>query len=148
MIKLFIGILKGSILGGLIGYGAYALGLGGGLAWFVYALVGAMVGLVVGRPIWSVLADKHATSFASILKALVGAGIGVGAYALARRFGGMQLELLGETRALHAWQPLVGAAIGGLWGGVIELDDAFDDAPAPASKGGAAAKKQLDKPRK
>jgi hypothetical protein len=145
VIKLFIGILKGLILGGLIGYGAYALGLDGGLSWLVYAMVGAVVGLVVGRPIWSVIADKHATSFASILKAIVGAGLGLGAYALARRFATMELSLLGEpARALHAWQPILGAAIGGLWGGVIELDDAFDDEPAP-TKGAA---KQLDKPRK
>lgn len=142
MIKLFIGILKGLILGGLLGYGAYALGLGEGFSWLLYALVGAVVGLVVGRPIWSLIADKHATSFASILKAIVGAALGVGAYALVRRFGSVEFSVLGEpARALHAWQPIVGAAIGGLWGGVIELDDAFDDEPAPA-------KKQLDKPRK
>jgi hypothetical protein len=131
VIKLFIGILKGSVLGGLLGYGAYALRLEDSmLAWLLYGAVGALVGLVVGRPIWSVIADKNATSFASILKALVGVGIGVGLYALARKFGGgVELTLLGETRSLPAWQPIMGAAIGGVWGGVIELDDAFDDPP-------------------
>ncbi|MEZ4362481.1 MAG: hypothetical protein R3B48_19985 [Kofleriaceae bacterium] len=131
MIKLFIGILKGSLLGGVIGYGAYALGQDhAAFYWITYALVGALVGLLVGRPIWAVIADKNATSFASILKALFGVGLGVGVYALVRRFAGdLQIEMLGETRQLAHWQPILGAAIGGLWGGVIELDDAFEDSP-------------------
>ncbi len=142
MLKLFIGILKGSILGGLIGYGAYALGSENSsiLLWLTYGVVGALVGLVVGRPIWSVIADKNATSFASILKAIVGAGLGIGLYALARKFATFELTLMGELRPLHAWQPIVGAAIGGLWGGLIELDDAFDD-PPPSPK-----QKKLAKP--
>jgi uncharacterized membrane protein YeaQ/YmgE (transglycosylase-associated protein family) len=107
----------------------------GVLAWVTYALVGGLVGLLVGRPIWSLIADKNATSFASILKAIFGAAVGVGLYALARKLGGdLRFEVMGETRALPQWQPLMGAAIGGLWGGVIELDDAFDDAPAKSKK--------------
>lgn len=143
MIKLFIGILKGSVLGGLIGYGAYAAQFQSEvLAWVTYAVIGALVGLVVGKPIWSVLTDKNATSFASILKAIVGAGIGVGLYALARKFLGFEVPLtfLEETaRPFHAWPMLMGAAVGGLWGGLIELDDAFDDPPP--------SQKKLDKPR-
>ena len=143
MFKLLIGILKGSILGGALGYGAYALGQPGAwFAWLTYGLIGALVGLVVGRPIWSLIADKNATSFGAILKAIFGAGIAIGLYALARRFGsGVELTLLGETRALPAWPPILGAAIGGLWGGIIELDDAFDD-PPPAK---GAAKKAAGK---
>jgi hypothetical protein len=144
VIKLFIGILKGSILGGLLGYGAFALGLEGTLAWVTYAVIGALVGLVVGKPIWSVLTDKNATSFASILKAIVGAGIGVGLYALARKFLTFEVPLsFLQEQALpfYQWPMLVGAAVGGIWGGLIELDDAFDD-PPPAPK-----KQQLDKPR-
>lgn len=146
MIKLLIGILKGSVLGALIGYGAFALGATGTLAWLTYGIVGALVGLVVGRPIWSVIADKNATSFASILKAVVGFGIGIGLYALARKFAsGFELSLpfLAEgSRPLPLWQPIMGAAIGGVWGGIIELDDAFDDGP-PAKP----AAKKLDKAR-
>ena len=141
MFKLLIGILKGSILGGALGYGAYALGQPGAwFAWVTYGVIGALVGLVVGRPLWSLIADKNATSFAAILKAIFGAAVAIGLYALARKFGsGVELTLLGETRALPAWQPIMGAAIGGLWGGIIELDDAFDDPPA------TPARKQLDK---
>ncbi|HRC55096.1 MAG: hypothetical protein IPI49_32755 [Myxococcales bacterium] len=141
MFKLLIGILKGSILGGALGYGAYALGQPGAwFAWVTYGVIGALVGLVVGRPLWSLIADKNATSFAAILKAIFGAAVAIGLYALARKFGsGVELTLLGETRALPAWQPIMGAAIGGLWGGIIELDDAFDDPPAKP------ARKQLDK---
>jgi hypothetical protein len=146
VIKLLIGILKGSILGGLIGYGAFALGATGTLSWLTYGLVGALVGLVAGRPIWSLIADKNATSFASILKAVVGFGIGVGLYALARKFGsGVEFSLSflsSEARSLPDWPPIMGAAIGGLWGGIIELDDAFDDGQSTKP-----AAKKLDKPR-
>lgn len=136
VIKLLIGLLKGAILGGLIGYGAFAIGAEGALAWVTYGVVGALVGLFVGRPIWSVLADKNATSFASILKAIAGFGVGIGLYALASKFISAQVSLpfLAEgSRALPAWQPLMGAAVGAVWGGLIELDDAFDD-PPPAPK--------------
>ncbi len=134
--KLLIGILKGSIIGGALGYGAYAIGLPGAwFAWLTYGVIGAVVGLVVGRPLWSLIADKNATSFAAILKAIFGAGISIGLYALARKLGsGVELHLLGETRALPQWPPVLGAAIGGLWGGLIELDDAFDDPPAGGKK--------------
>jgi hypothetical protein len=143
VIKLFIGILKGSILGGLIGYGAYALAIEGALQWGLYGLIGAIVGLVVGRPIWSLIADKNATSFAAILKAIVGFAVGIGIFALVRKFGSnVQIELLGETRAIAGWQPMVGAAIGGLWGGFVELDDGVGDPPASSKP-----KKQLDKPK-
>lgn len=132
MLKLLIGILKGALLGGALGYGAYAFGYSAPwFLWVVYGVIGAMVGLVVGRPIWVLIADKNATSFASILKAIFGAGVAIGLYALARKVGsGIELTLLGETRSLPAWPPILGAAIGGIWGGFIELDDAFDDPPA------------------
>ena len=128
MVKLFIGMLKGLVIGGAIGYGAYALGLGGGFNWITYGAVGAMVGLLVGRPLWSLIIDKNGTSVVSMLKAIFGFGVGCGLYALvAKVWGGFDLTLGGETRNCSRWQPILGAAIGGVYGGFVELDDSVDD---------------------
>ncbi|MEZ4368527.1 MAG: hypothetical protein R2939_19945 [Kofleriaceae bacterium] len=140
MLKLLLGILKGAVLGGAIGLGAYQLGLDGGMHWVTYGVVGAVVGLLVGKPLWRLLADKHATSATGILKAIVGFGVGVGIYALvAKAWGGFRLTLSDETRWIHDWQPILGAAIGALWGGFVELDDAIDDPKGkPARPAGKA----------
>jgi hypothetical protein len=52
--RLIVGLLKGLVLGGLAGYGLLFLGLSGW--WPVYAaaaVVGAVVSLVAGKPIWA-----------------------------------------------------------------------------------------------
>src|ERR1044071_3924825 len=84
VIKLVVGILKGAVIGGAVGYGAYALAraTGFGSPWFTYGVVGALVGLIAGRPIWSLIRDKNATTWVSILKAAFGFGVGCGLYAL------------------------------------------------------------------
>ncbi len=137
MLRLLFGLVKGAVLGGALGYGAYAANLGGGFHWITYGLVGALVGLVVGRPLWSHLRDRSGTIWTPILKALFGFGVGIGIYALvAKVWGGFELSLLeGETRLLQDWQFVLGAGIGGIYGAFIELDDA-----APAKKEAEAAK--------
>jgi hypothetical protein len=128
VVKLLIGMVKGLVIGGAIGYGAYALGLGGGFNWVTYGAVGAMVGLLVGRPLWSLIMDKNGTTVVSMLKAIFGFGVGCGLYALvAKVWGGFNVELSGVTRNVYDWQPILGAAIGGVYGGFVELDDSVDD---------------------
>jgi len=136
-LKLLLGLLKGAVLGGAIGYGAYALELDGGFHWLTYGLVGALVGLIAGRPLWSLITDKNATTWVSVLKALFGFGIGCGIYALvAKAWGGFDVTLADQTRHVYDWQPVFGAAVGGLWGAFIEIDDAIggDDDKKPAAK--------------
>lgn len=126
--RLVIGLFKGAILGGALGYAAYHFQLPGALSWLLYGLVGAMVGFWVGRPFWSHLADKKSTIWTSILKALFGFGVGVGLWALgAKAVGDPIIALGGESRALTAWQPIFGALVGALYGSWVELDDP----PAP-----------------
>jgi hypothetical protein len=135
---LILGLVKGVIVGGAVGLGAYALGLSGAFHWITYGLVGALVGLLVGRPIWSHLLDKKSTAWVSILKAIFGFGIGAGIYALvAKVWGGMDIAFQGETRNVYDWQPLLGGAIGAVYGMFVEVDDAAPkeaDAKAPAKK--------------
>ena len=146
MVKLLVGILKGAVIGAAVGYGAYALELTGGFHWLTYGIVGGLVGLLVGRPLWSLIADKNTTFVIGVLKGLFGFGVGVGLFAIvAKAWGGFQITLGEETRWLHDWQPILGGVIGGLYGGFVELDDSVDEKARAAAK--AKAKANKPKPR-
>jgi hypothetical protein len=137
VLKLFVGILKGAVIGGALGYGAYQLGLATGFTnpWLTFGLIGAFVGLFVGKPIWSLIRSKESTTWISVLKSLFGFGIGCGLYAIvAKAWGGVWMI---ENVNVIAWPPTLGGAIGAVYGGFVELDDAIGDdkaPPAPAKK--------------
>ena len=133
-----MGILKGAVIGGAVGYGAYAVeGTVSVSPWLTYGVIGALVGLIAGRPIWSLIRDKNATSWVSILKAAFGFGIGCGLYALvAKVWNPAALEVGGHN--IFVWPVSLGGAIGALYGGFVELDDAIgtDKKPAKALPAG------------
>ena len=132
MLRLVLGLVKGAVIGGAIGYGAYTAGMNGGFHWLTYGLIGLFIGLLVGRPIWSHLLDKQSTVVTSVLKGVFGFGVCVGIYALvAKAWGGFDITISDETRRLQDWQYVFGAALGGLYGAFVELDDA---PPAGAEK--------------
>lgn len=150
MFKLVVGILKGAIIGGALGYGAFALADATGFAipWLTYGAVGALVGLIAGRPIWSLLRDKNATAWVSILKAAFGFGVGCGLYALIARVWSPS-EVVVQGYNIFTWPVTLGGAIGAVYGGFVELDDAIGDdkklasEPArPASNGPKVPKTQ------
>jgi hypothetical protein len=121
---LVIGLIKGALVGGAIGYGAYSLGLSGAWGWLIYGLVGTFVGLFVGRPLWSHLADKSSTVITPIIRGVFGFLVGLGLFALvAKVWGGFDLSMLGETRNVVDWPFVLGGAIGGLFGAFVEVDD-------------------------
>jgi hypothetical protein len=125
--RLILGLIKGLLIGGGVGFAAYRLELTEGWHWITYGVVGALVGLLVGRPFWSHLFDKNSTVFVALLKGIVGFGVGVGLYAVvAKLWGGMDIPIaaLNETRNLYDWQFLLGGGIGGLYGAWVEIDDA------------------------
>lgn len=140
MLKLLVGILKGAVIGGALGYGAHALKESTNFhnPWLVYGLIGAIVGLFVGKPIWSLIRDKESTSVIAILKSVFGFGIGCGLYALVAKAWSPDPETLkiAGVSVLY-WSPTLGAAIGAVYGGFVEIDDAVGDDKS------AAAKKQL-----
>lgn len=120
-------------MGGLIGYGAFAMDLRGGMHWVTYGMVGALVGFLVGKPFWAHLRAKGGTIFTPLLKAIFGFGIAVGVYALvAKLWGGFDLEIAGETRRIYDWQYILGPVIGAIYGAFVELDDAGE--PQPPAK--------------
>ena len=122
--RLVIGLIKGLVIGGLVGLGAYKLGMTGGFHYLTYGLIGLLVGLLVGRPIWTHLSDKDSTVWVSVLKSIVGYLIGIGLFALIGKAIGPDITLQGETRPMMDWQPLLGAIIGGIYGAWVEADDA------------------------
>ena len=140
MLKLLVGILKGAVIGGALGYGALTLGRSTGFAnpWLTYGLIGVFVGLFVGKPIWALIRDKDSTSVIAILKAAFGFGVGCGLYALIDRAWGPTLAI-SSIENVFVWPPALGGAIGAVYGGFVELDDAIGDDKAPRT-GGAAKK--------
>lgn len=141
MFRLVLGLLKGAVIGGGVGYGAWYLGLDGGWNWIVYGLVGFLVGFLVGRPFWSHIMDKSSTIWTPVMKGIFGFGIGCGLYALATKvISPPTVTLMGQTDVVTNFGFLFGGAVGGLFGAWVEVDDApakGDDAdkkPAPPAK--------------
>lgn len=136
MIKLLVGILKGAVIGGALGYGAFALAqaTGFGNPWLTYGLIGAFVGLLVGKPIWSLIRSKESTSWIAVLKAAFGFGVGCGVYAIVAKAWGPSWEIEAIGYDVFAWPPTLGGAIGGIYGGFVELDDAIGEDPNKPKK--------------
>lgn len=142
MLRLLLGLIKGGVLGGVIGYGAFAMRLHGVMNWITYGLIGVAVGFLVGKPVWAHLRAKGGTIFTPLLKAIFGFGITCGIYALvAKVWGGFDLEIAGETRRIYDWQYIMGPMVGAIYGAFVELDDAGDPTPPAKSKKLPQAKK-------
>ena len=139
--RLVLGLLKGAVIGGAVGYGAYSLNWTGGMHWVTYGVVGALVGLLVGRPLWSHLADKSSTAWTAILKGIFGYGVGVGLYAIvAKAWGGFDMTLMdNEVRNVSNWQFVMGGAIGAIYGGFVEIDDAAPKTAEQKTSSGSSA---------
>lgn len=142
--RLLLGILKGLLIGGTIGALIHFVAVDDGtltssLANYpLYAGVGALSGVLAGRPPW-----KPGAWIASILKGVFGLGVGAGLFALASNFIGMKFALLGGPSVLLAQHPLVFAPIVALlYATFVEIDDGGDQ-PEEAPATGVRAGKQL-----
>jgi hypothetical protein len=128
MVRLLLGVLKGAVIGAGLGLLAERIGLGatgGGWGYVLYGLVGFLVGLIVGRPIWSHLMDKGSTVWTSVLKGMFGFGIGAGLYWVASRgLGDPVLAFAGQARPLTGWTYVFGGLVGAIYGAWVEVDDA------------------------
>jgi hypothetical protein len=119
--RALLGLIKGALIGGGIGYCLLKLGNPSGvLVYLCCGIVGAVVGLLCGRAPW------HAeTIWTPILKVIFGFGIGAGLYALGHRFApGMTLTIQGftEPTSLRSGATLA-PIIGMLYGLFVEVDD-------------------------
>lgn len=140
--RLLFGIIKGGLVGGALGLLASKLGVStGAVAILFYGAVGAVVGLVCGRPIW-----KQETIWTPILKAVFGFGLGVAAaWAGHKWLGGLRFPIAQIPGAMeHAFPDvpgLFGPAVGILYGVLVEVDDAGSSDAARAAKSSAAPAK-------
>jgi len=135
VLRLVLGLIKGAVIGGGVGYGAYAAGLQGGWNWLTYGVVGALVGLLVGRPVWRHLRDSKSTLWTPLLKGLFGFGVAAGLYALlANVWGGFDVNMGGGPVNVLSLNFAVGGAIGAVYGAFVELDDAESTAADKSDK--------------
>ncbi len=114
---------------------AVKLGIAGGfLAVVTYAVIGALAGIVSGRPPW-----RQDTIWTTALKGIFGALVGGGLYwGAGKLFGGAHLAFAGRLglpdRPLVEVPALLGPLIGALWGIFVEIDDSVGDKAKPAAK--------------
>lgn len=148
--RLFIGIVKGLIVGSLLGFGLVKLGLGmpgAVIAYLAAALTGVVIGLVAGKPIWAKDAKIEAGT-----KAFVGALLGVGLMAAARNWLMLPLPfslgpLAPQDATFGGFAMTALAGIAALLGGFYEADNDStgeeESTPASAekSKGGKDQKR-------
>jgi hypothetical protein len=127
MVRVLLGLVKGGMVGAVVGFAASRVGLGAGAtAWLVYGVVGFLVGLVCGKPPW-----RQETVWTSIVKGVIGLAVCMGLFWVSRKvFGGMQApaQLLaplgvGDGRALVSVPALLGPLIGIVYGVFVEVDD-------------------------
>jgi energy-converting hydrogenase Eha subunit A len=147
--RLLIGIVKGLLVGGLIGFGLAKLGFAAPMAIIAYlaaAVTGVLIGLVAGKPIWAKDAKIEAG-----MKAFVGALLGAGLMYAARRWLTMPLPIaLGPLSAANTSLGEVAtstgtvgglavtslAAIAALLGGFYEVDnDPSEGSSTPDASG-------------
>jgi hypothetical protein len=138
--RALLGLLKGALIGGAIGYCLLKLGNPSGvLVYLCCGIVGAVVGLLCGRAPWNA-----ETVWTPILKVLIGFGVGAGLYALGHRFApAMSLSIQGfaaptSLRSGATLAPLIGM----LYGLFVEVDDGASN---PPSKGRPKALTDGDK---
>jgi hypothetical protein len=124
--RLILGLLKGAIIGGGLGFGFMQAGSLTQLSFMpfvLFGLIGALVGFIAGKPFW-----RHETIWTPVVKAIFGALIGIGLYYLAHRFlGNLQLGFLGSGMTLGSAPYVLGAVIGAVYGIFVEIDDGGKD---------------------
>lgn len=133
--RLLFGLIKGLLVGGLLGFGLVQLGFAVLTPWLAYpaaVLTGVLVGLIAGKPIWAKDAKIEAGA-----KAFFGALLGAGMMFASRQWLGMMLPALGMLApaggALGMLAMTALPMIGGLLGAFYEADN---DAPAEEKKEG------------
>jgi hypothetical protein len=131
--RLLLGLIKGAIIGGGLGFGFTQLGSlasMGFMQYVLYAAIGALVGFIAGKPFW-----QHETIWTPVVKALVGAGISIGLYLLVTKvLGDPKLSFISPTATFSNPPYILGGAIGAVYGIFVEIDDGGSADKAAAKK--------------
>jgi hypothetical protein len=140
MLRAILGLLKGLVVGGGVGFGLLRLGLAGNSAvtYAACAVVGALVGVIAGRAPW-----RAETIWTPAVKAIFGGAIGAALCFAGRRFlpdASFTVADLGKLSLRDG--PILATAVGVLYGIFVEIDDGgADDKKAEAAKSLPAARK-------
>ena len=145
--RLLLGIFKGLLIGGTIGalihFVAERPVLDGLLNYPLYAGVGALSGVLAGRPPW-----KAGAWIASILKGVFGLLVGLGLFALGNWLFASGLPIPGALHAPLAHQPLAFAPLlAVIYATLVELDDGGDqpeEAPSTGVRAGKISVEDID----
>lgn len=126
--RLLIGIVKGLVVGGLLGFGLVKLGMAlpsAVIAYLAAAVTGVVIGLIAGKPIWAKDAKIEAGA-----KAVVGALLGIGLMAALRHWAMIPLPFSvgalapqGATLTVGGFAMTSLAAIAALLGGFYDADN-------------------------
>jgi hypothetical protein len=131
--RLLLGLIKGGIIGGGLGFGFMQLPTSSQWGWMrilLYGVIGALVGFIAGRPFW-----RHETIWTPMVKAIFGFGLGIGLFLLVERaLGNPRLSFLGAEVTVTSLPYLFGAAVGALYGMFVEVDDGGDTKEHPVKK--------------
>jgi hypothetical protein len=120
-VRILLGLLKGGIIGGALGYGFYLTVMSdiGALHYVLYGVIGALVGFIAGKPFW-----RHDTIWTPVVKAVVGFAICVGLYALvAKALGDPGVDFIEEGMTATKYPFVFGALVGVVYGVFVEVDD-------------------------
>ena len=151
-VRFILGLLKGLILGALVGYGLAAVGFGlpGVLvAYGSAALLGVLVALVAGKPIWA----KDARIEVG-MKAVAGALLAPGILWLVRHFIGMQLPfdagalpgleaLAGQTPAVGMFAVTSMALVASVLAAFYDVDNEPESKSSASKARGAASTQRI-----
>jgi hypothetical protein len=130
--RALLGVIKGLIVGGGIGYCLLKLGNPGGfMVYLACGIVGAVVGLLCGKAPW-----QAETIWTPVLKMVFGLCVGAGLYGLGHRFmPGLALTVQGVADVVPLRSgAFLAVAIGGLYGLFVEVDDGGSAQPKKAKQ--------------
>jgi hypothetical protein len=147
--RLIVGILKGLVVGGLVGFGLLKLGVGlfvGGwaiLAYIAAALTGVVVGLIAGKPIWAKDAKIEA-GMKAFVGALLGAGLMFGLKKLQLPLADSALSAFGvmtkDPQTLATFPITALAMVAAVLGGFYEADNTPQlESPSKAAESGTGS---------
>jgi len=139
--RLLLGLIKGSLVGGLLAYalvaGLSVQVLSGGFAYAAVVLVGVLSALVAGRPIWAAGARIEV-----LLKSIAAALLGSGLLFLLNRYLSVQVDwgALGSG-ALAQLPYVLLPTVGVLLSLFFEVDNDASQEEEPGSREGADARR-------
>ena len=135
MSRLVLGLVKGAVVGVAVGFLGSKAGISDGvLAFLLYGVLGGLVGVVCGKPLW-----RQETLWTPALKGIFGFLVGAGLYwGGSKLLGGFTVPMaadLGLARGARLADSPIALAplIGLLYGAFVEIDDGGDKPPPDAA---------------